>query len=263
MIISNHILGDIMKLIWHGTASLELRNQKGALLFDPFVPMKHSNVSVSLDDFDGFSDIFITHGHFDHIEHLPQIVKRNPNVKIYCTDAPYKTLTRKGIQESNLIKISYGQTMDVNGFHINIIHGRHAILPKATLSRVYNYLRAPESGNLIHITSENFKCRENDETIFYYIESDGRSVSIMGSLNLRDEVSYPQNSDLLVLPYNGYDDNYPPAINVIKRLSPKRVVLDHFDNTFPPITGFIDLSPIINCSPAPVSALKLGEAVEI
>lgn len=45
--------------------------------------------------------------------------------------------------------------------------------------------------------------------------------------------------------YNGWKDNLPPAVRVIERLQPKKVFLDHYDDTFPPLTGKIDLAPIL------------------
>ena len=89
------------KIIWHGTASVELISDCGRILFDPFVPLKGSTVPVKLEDFDGFTDVFITHGHFDHIVSLPAIVKRNPGTLIHYTKTPYRTLMRKGVDRKN------------------------------------------------------------------------------------------------------------------------------------------------------------------
>ena len=64
---------------WHGAASVEVARPSGHVLVDPFAPLRGSNVDVRREDFDGFSDIFVTHGHFDHIASIPQIVERNPS----------------------------------------------------------------------------------------------------------------------------------------------------------------------------------------
>ena len=65
-----------MYLIWHGTASIEIGHSGGRLLFDPFVPLSGSPVPVTIEEFDGFTDILVTHGHLDHIADIPQIVRR-------------------------------------------------------------------------------------------------------------------------------------------------------------------------------------------
>ena len=70
-------------------------------------------------------------------------------------------------------------------------------------------------------------------------------------------------SDLLVLPYNGWEDNYPPAVRIIERLNPKRVVLDHYDDTFPPVTMPLDLSPLLDKYSGLVTTMEPGKAVTV
>lgn len=252
-----------MKLIWHGTAAVEVVCARGRILFDPFVPLPGAETAGKIDDYDGFTDIFVTHGHFDHIADLPEIVKRNPGVRIYCTRTPCEVLRKKGVPASALVQFERGQTLSCGGFRIRTYPGRHARLPKATLSRLRRILRSPHRGNLPRILRENRVCRENGETVFYHIEAEGVSVSLMGSLNLREDTEYPTGADLLVLPYNGWEDNYPPAAAVLRRLRPKRAALDHYDNTFPPLTEPLDLAPILNEFPGLVAPMEPGRAREV
>lgn len=248
-----------MQLKWHGTAAVEVISDSGRILFDPFVPLKSSGIDVRIEDYDGFDTIFVTHGHVDHIYNIPEIAARNPDVMIYCTKTPYQTLRARGVSRDNLTEISYGQRMLVHGFSVCVMHGRHAVLPKASPSLVLEMLRSPHRGNLPFLLREHLRCHENDETVFYQIEADGESAAVMGSLNLREEVDYPQNMDLLVLAYNGWTDNYPPAVQVIMRLKPKCVLLDHYDESFPPFTRPVDLKPIMNRYPGLVRPMELGE----
>ena len=122
-----------------------------------------------------------------------------------------------------------------------------------------SFIRSPGRGNIPYIAKENRRCRENDETLFYHIESEGRTVFLMGSLNLRDDTEYPSGADLLILPYNGWTDNYPPAVSAIERLKPKRVLLDHYDVTFPPLTKKLDLAPILQYQGTEVKAMVLHQ----
>ena len=247
-----------MEIVWHGTASVEVISASGRLIFDPFVPLNGSCVDVKIEDFDGFTDIFVSHGHLDHIVSIPEIVARNPNTHVYCTETPYQTLVKKGVPKENLKKITYGQILKVNGISIRTFHGRHAVLPKANPRIVLSILKSPYRGNLPYIIRENRFCPENDETVFYHLESDGKSLSLMGSMNLRDSTDYPIRADLLVLPYNGWDDNYPHAVEMIERLKPKKVLLDHYDDTFPPLTGPMDLSPILQKYKSIIAPMELG-----
>ncbi len=234
-----------MEIKWYGTASIEIKSQSGKILFDPFVPLKGSKVDVKIEDFDGYDTIFVTHGHLDHIVNIPEIVKRNPNVKIYCTKTPYKTLNKKGVPEANLVKISAGEEIEIYDFKIKTYQSKHAVLPKLTLKLVHSFLHSPCSDNLPFLLKENKNCRENGEILFYQIEAEGKQISLMGSLNICDKLDYPTESDLLILPYNGWKDNLPPAIKVIEKLKPKKIFLDHYDNTFPPLTCDFDISPVL------------------
>lgn len=235
-----------MIIKWYGTASIELMSNGQKILFDPFVPLRGSNIPVSLNDYEGVDTIFVTHGHFDHILSLPGIVKRNPNVKIFCSETPFATLIKKGVPERNLEQIKPSDVIKLENFTVRAFHGKHAVLPRATFRRIAGMFFSKNIRNIPLILREHRMCRENDETIFYLVEAEGKTVSLMGSLNIRNDVSYPVGSDLLVLPYNGWEDNYPPAISVIDKLKPKEIILDHFDDTFPPVTSHIDTSPIIN-----------------
>ena len=252
-----------MKLIWHGTAAIEAVCASGRILFDPFVPMRGSPTAGTIADYDGFADIFVTHGHLDHIADLPEIVKRNPGARIRCTRAPYAALRKKGVPAENLTLIETGQTIACGGFTVHVWPGRHAVLPKASPARVLRILRSPWRGNLPRILRENRVCREKGETVLFHIEADGAAVSLLGSLNLREDVDYPTGADLLVLPYNGWEDNYPPAARVIRRLAPKRVLLDHYDSTFPPLTEPVDLSPILKEFNGLVTAMEPGRPEEV
>lgn len=252
-----------MQLKWHGTAAVEAICASGRILFDPFVPLRGSGIDVRIEDYDGFDTIFVTHGHVDHIYNIPEIVRRNPDVCVYCTRTPYRTLQKRGVGKKNLTLIRFGQTLSVHGFTIRVLHGRHAILPKASPSLALEMLRSPHRRNLPFLLKEHLRSRENDETVFFQIEADGKTIAVMGSLNLRKDTEYPAGADLLVLPYNGWTDNYPPAVRAIRRLKPKRVLLDHYDESFPPFTRPVDLTPLLEKYPGRVRPMKLDVTEQV
>ncbi len=252
-----------MDLTWFGTASIVAECRQGKLLFDPFVPLKGSPVNVRIEEFDGYSDIFVTHCHLDHVADLPKIVKRNPDVMLYCTMTPYRTMLKKGILEHNLTLIHYGDILTVNGFSVRVYHGKHAVLPKADRQRIVSWIKSPARWNAPSLYRQYIEYRENDETVAYRIEADGKTVFLMGSMNLRDEVQYPTGADALVLPYNGWDDNLPPAVRTVERLKPKRVLLDHYDDTFPPVSSPVDLSPVLQRYADRMVAMNLREPIQV
>ena len=252
-----------MELIWHGTASMEVACAQGRILFDPFVPLKGSPIKVTVDEFDGFSDIFVTHCHLDHVVDLPEITKRNPGVIIHGTQTTCDTLMRRGVPEKNLSLLRYGDTLTVNGFTLRAFHGKHAVLPRADGKRIAGWIRSPARWNAPWLLKEYKACQEKDETVFYEIEADGKTAAHMGSMNLRDEITYPTGADVLLLPYNGWEDNFPPAVRTIDRLKPKKVLLHHYDDTFPPVSSPVDLSPIVRKYPDLVTPMALRKPEQL
>ncbi len=88
---------------------------------------------------------------------------------------------------------------------------------------------------------------------------------VLGSLNLADDVAYPEGADLLVLPYQGTSDLLTPALGIVGRLRPGAVLLDHFDDTFPPVSADIDTADIETAlaGALPVYRLEPGGRIEI
>ena len=234
-----------MKMKWYGTATIEYSAPGGRLLVDPFVPLPGSKHRVDISEYDGYSDILVSHGHFDHIVSIPEIIRRNPGTHVYCTQTPYETLLKKGVPPENMVTIHYGDRMQIGGFTVTFLHGKHAVLPKASPKTVMTILKRGNRKNLPFIIRENRLCPENDETVMFLIEADGKRILHMGSMNLREDTEYPRGCDLLMLPYNGWEDNFPPAVRVIGQLDPEKVILHHFDNTFPPVTSEPVLGPVL------------------
>ena len=112
------------------------------------------------------------------------------------------------------------------------------------------------------------KYREAQETLIYQIEAEEKVVLVLGSLALDENTEYPQYVDMLVLPYQGSSDLVTKAVSIIERISPRTVLLDHFDDAFPPITTPIDTKPIKkaldNAFPElPVAKPTAGKAVTL
>ena len=145
---------------------MEFRSGDDRLLFDPFVPLKGADWQIPIEDYDGFHDILVTHGHFDHIVNLPEIVRRNPPVTVHCTETPCKTLRSKGVPEKNLSLIHYGRHLQLGAFSVDVFHGRHAVLPKASAGRLASILFSKNIRNLPFIARENKICVENDKPSF-------------------------------------------------------------------------------------------------
>ena len=59
------------------------------------------------------------------------------------------------------------------------------------------------------------------------------------------ETEYPIGADLLILPLQGRSDIADYALSFVDRLMPKMILLDHFDDAFPPISSAVDTAPFV------------------
>ena len=119
--------------------------------------------------------------------------------------------------------------------------------------------------NMPRIVRGFLRYPEKGETVVFSIEGEGRRVMVLGSLNLAEDETYPEGADLLVLPYQGTSDLLTPALSIVERLRPRAVLLDHFDDTFPPISADIETADIdaALAGALPVYRLAPGGRIEI
>jgi L-ascorbate metabolism protein UlaG (beta-lactamase superfamily) len=228
-----------MKLKWYGTATILLEKDGTQLLFDPFFSL-NSTAFKPLDDLAAVKNILVTHGHLDHIIGIPIITKHGGNeATVYCTATPHKVLTSKGVER--IQKITPGDVLNIGAFEVRVLKGKHIAFNKGLiLKTIFNPRVLAYRNNLVFLGKENKVCVEAGETVVYDIYSAQKRVLLLGSLNLDEHTEYPEGVDLLILPFQGRSDISRYAIPFIDRLRPKKILLDHFDDTFPPISSAVD-----------------------
>lgn len=253
-----------IRITWYGTASVRITAGNSQLLIDPFFPFPDSRIKVSHDAYDNCSKILISHGHFDHIGSINEIVRKDTTV--YCTQTPYQTLCRRGVRKDNLHMIKVGDDFSVGDFKITAYKGKHIKLSaldcvKAIFSKRVMNNRKGIMEKLLKFTS----CLEKNESLCYLVEAFDKHILILGSLSLAADVAYPENIDIVFFPYQGSDKLCKIAAGIYEKLKPKSVLLTHFDDTFPPFSAEIDTSEFENYmkNRAPVYKLKHGGSIEI
>lgn len=260
-----------MELTWYNTASLVLKEEGTTIAFDPFCPLSAGRMASPdalrrmKDMYSAIPYVFVTHGHLDHIYYIPYFYK-DTSAKIYCTNAPCRTLLKRGIPAENLCRIEPGTAFDIGPFTIRTWKGRHCIFDAPLLcDRILcrRFWRHPV--HLLHMIFIYFHHLEKGETLFYEVSSRNIRIQILGSLNLDENTIYPTGADILILPFQGRSDINTYARKFIERLKPKSILLDHYDDTFPPFTYAVDTAAfadkIQNDFKIPCCPLKCGKTL--
>ena len=257
-----------MKLRWFSTAAFTLTEGETTLAFDPFLGLPMGKRWPDLDG-SGFREadaVLVTHGHVDHILEIPALLAGS-EAPIYATRTPCRTLKRHGVLADRLQELRPGDALDLGPFRVRVYQGRHCrfdgpLIRQTVLSpRLWRHL--PRALRLLGYVAE---CPERGETLFYELTAGGKRVQVMGSLGLDPSVDYPTEADALILPYQGRSDLVTCGQTIVRRLRPKAVYLDHWDDSFPPLTSIVDTRPfcdLLTGQGIPCRALAPEETIDL
>ena len=236
----------MVSITWYGTFSLKLENNNEKILIDPFIRYNKRKDKSFKNNFLDTKDIFITHGHLDHTMDLPMLYK-NEDVKIYTTKTPYNRLINDGIKKDKLVNIKYGDKINIGNINITVLHGKHIKFDaKLVLKTIFNKNMFKYSKNLPKLIKAHLKCKENKETVNYFIKIKNLELLFMGSMGINKYTTYPKNIDYLILAYQGRSDLERKIDEILDRINPKNIILAHFDNSFPPISSEVDVDKLKN-----------------
>ena len=230
------IKGDVeMKITWYGTATIGIDDGETKIIFDPFVRMNNRIETTPVEGFAGFDSVFVTHGHLDHIYSIPDLLKVDENVPVYCTETPKKTLVGRGAPEERINVIAPGDVINVGKFKVTVWKFRHIVFDPFYILTVVPkcVVMFPR---LFWQAYMNRKMPEGGEIVAYEIENEGKKIFLTGSFREAPEIEYPKNVDLFVLANGGSIFVPEKTKDFIDKTAPQRILVDHFDNAFPPVT---------------------------
>ena len=260
-----------MKLTWLGTAALMLQTGDTVVAVDPFpgLPLDEP-IDRQVPDralFQRADHVLVTHGHFDHIQFIPDLYGEG-STPVYATATPRRTLESRGFPAERLHRIAPGDAFDLGGLRVRTGQGRHCRFDFPLVARTLGSPRAlTHPARLTRLLKLNKAYDEADEILFYEVTDGSVRLQIMGSLGLDDAAEYPAGADWLILPYQGRSDLVDYAMPLLERLAPKAVLLDHYDDAFPPLSSAIDTAPMESAVSRrfgiPCRALQKYETVEL
>ena len=84
-----------------------------------------------------------------------------------------------------------------------------------------------------------------NEIFAYEIECENKKIMVFGSAGIDETKELPKNIDILIWPFQGKMNMTKYSIPIIEKIKPKIIILDHFDNAYPPITSNVNTKKFV------------------
>lgn len=233
-------------ITWFGTASILIEVDGEKILFDPFFRMNKKLEKTDMSTFTDVDYIFNTHPHFDHLRDLPKILTKT-NAKFYGTPTSYLRLETQGVDVDNKVEIlcphdevktAKTQIKTHRTFHVRNDVGI-ILKTAARILFLWEFKRA------FKILKEHNNFRMGGDILAFEIRAENKTILLFGSAGFDERAKLPENVDILIWPYQGRLNMLKYSLPIIEAIKPKTVVLDHFDDAFPPITGKVDVKKFV------------------
>ncbi len=236
-----------MEITWLGTAGFDIRTKDSRFLIDPYVSRNPEASPVQPrrpTDLAGADKIFISHGHFDHLMDLPEILAQDTEkpARVFCSATAAKTLEKMGVSPARIYRVTRNNTVVRFGQGTaRACFGRHIrfdlSLVAATLARIHT--------RFFHILPlfTGYPC---GRVLNWRFSLEGRTIQHLGSAGAAPgELKKQAPADVLMLPLEGHSDICRIAADLVQLLTPGSVIVHHHDNFYPPVSRTVDIAPFV------------------
>lgn len=227
---------------WLGTAGFALRHDGHTLLIDPYLTRASlrrcifSALSPDLAAIERHAPeadaIVVGHTHFDHALDVPAIARRT-GARVFGSRSALTLCRAAGVPEGKLTLAERGAgsqplEAEVGPFRLRFAPSAH--------SRLFAG-RVPFPGDIegcddVPLRVERYRC---GAVFRVEIEVAGRRIAHVGSAELVEQAGVKGDLDLVLLCVAGWGSSERFPERVVRALSPRAVLLSHWDDFFRPI----------------------------
>ncbi len=226
-----------MRIKWYGTASLLVESGNTRLLIDPYLKQLNQTLyRIPMDEAKTADAIFITHPHLDHFGDIGAFTE-DTVIPVFVSENGILHAEKLGQNTDGMISYAANEEIKIGSFVIHTYQSRHCVFDVPTVLRVTfaprTWLHAIGCLKLCH---HALQYKLQGDCYALHISDGEKSVFVLGSAGMEENVSYPQGADLLVFPYQGRSRMHKYMVKFLEAFRPKNVMADHFDDAFPPLT---------------------------
>ncbi len=239
-----------MKIKWYGTASLLIEGGSTRILVDPYLKKYNPKLpALPVEEAATAQAVFITHPHLDHFCDIGTFLDAGIK-QVYVSENGIEHARERGIQTDRMIPISANEKYTIGDITVRIFQSKHCKFDLPTILGVAlnpaTYFKFRAGVEILGMTKQ-FKIKKD---IFALEFSCGeKKIMVLGSAGKDENTEYPDGADLLVFPYQGRARMHRYMVSFLDVFKPKAVMIDHFDNAFPPISHTVNpkkFAPTVN-----------------
>ena len=258
-----------MELTWWGTAGFQVKTGAHVFLIDPYLSRNAAarpNQKLVPSDLSAADQIFVSHGHFDHIMDIPKITAQT-GCMVYCCPVTANTLQTNGVPKDQIHVVSEdGYEVAFEGCRARAFFSQHVKFDRwlliKTLTRIN--LRIPRFLPLM-------KEYPVGQVLSWQFEIGGKVLQHFGSAGATPEELKRlgrQKIDILFVPLQGHTRICDIALKYVQILKPRLVIPHHQDDFFPPISTYVDIRPFIKevartCPDTKIRIMHINETITI
>jgi L-ascorbate metabolism protein UlaG (beta-lactamase superfamily) len=261
-----------MRLQWLGTSGFKIETDDLSFLIDPYLSRNALSRPVQTlkpEDISGAGQMFISHGHFDHICDVPAVMAAGKS-QVYCSETASSTLTRDGADRDRIHTVAAdGSSIDFGSYRAEAFFSRHVKfdipLVVRTLCRMgpSGYRRIAKAG-----ISRNYPL---GQVLSWRFTINGYIIHHFGSAgSTRQELERHAGKplDLLLVPLQGNTHICEIALDYVRILKPRMVIPHHQDDFYPPVSSAVDIRPFVmrayeECPETEVRVLAMNEMIKL
>jgi L-ascorbate metabolism protein UlaG (beta-lactamase superfamily) len=255
-----------MKLQWLGTAGFKVEAGENVFLVDPYLTRNAKAMPrqpMQPRELSGAGQVFITHGHFDHLYDVPAIMAPGRSA-VYCSEIAAATLVREGADSGRIHAVtSDGYAADFGGYKAEAFFSRHV---KFDIPLVVRALWRVGPG--YRRLSSILRDYPPGQVLSWRFTIGGYTMHHFGSAGsppgeLQQFAARP--TDLLLVPLQGHTHICDIALEYVRVLKPRLVIPHHQDDFYPPTSTYVDIAPFVTQvkEKSPATEVRVMEINEV
>lgn len=236
----------MIEITWYGTATILINIDGKKLLFDPFFRMNKKLEQPQIKEFCDVDHIFNTHSHFDHLCDVPKILNKS-KAKLYGSKTAYLRLKKQGVDVAKKAVILHNyETRNLKNASLKVYPSRHIKNDLGTvLLTAMKIIFTFQIHKAYKLLEMHHKYLMGGEIMAFEIKAENKNILIFGSAGIDKNAKMSESVDVLIWPFQGRTNMSKYSLPIIERIKPKMIILDHFDDAFPPVTGKVNTDKFV------------------